>query len=151
MDIRAVYHFVLASFCFMGILSGPHRRSRHPACYYPNYPAPFFTVDVSVIFKVSHPLGPVFRLDAAGFCPFVCRVELAIPLQCPQFFESNFSNRPIQGKAVYAETTILGVGSWRPKAIKESIFKGCAIEKCGDFGFAPNRKNIQAGSSETKT
>ena len=39
-----------------------------------------------VVLKASHPLRPVRRLDEAGFGPRPCRVELAMPFQCPQLF-----------------------------------------------------------------
>lgn len=56
-----------------------------------------------IIFKASHPLGPVFRLDAAALGPDVCRVvERAMPFQCPQFLKSDLPDRTaIHEEGVY--------------------------------------------------
>ena len=54
-----------------------------------------------IVLEVSHPLGPVFGLGVAGSGPGACRVELAMPLQPPQFFETYFSQRRIQKKTVH--------------------------------------------------
>jgi hypothetical protein len=56
---------------------------------------------LSVVLKPSHPLGPILRLDAAGFGPTAGRVKISVPFQCPEFFEPDPSYRPIQEKAVY--------------------------------------------------
>ena len=59
-----------------------------------------------IIFKASHPLGPVFRLDAAALGPDVCRVvELEIPLLCPHFLKSDLPDRTaIHKKSIYVPT-----------------------------------------------
>lgn len=69
---------------------------------------------VLIVLEVSHPLGPVFRLGAAGFGPEACRVELAMPPQCPQFFKTYFPHRRIHKEthhvpivSIHAETTYL--------------------------------------------
>jgi hypothetical protein len=49
----------------------------------------------SVVLETPHPSRPVGWLDVAGFGPGACRVELAMPLQCPQLFEADFWGRPI--------------------------------------------------------
>lgn len=55
----------------------------------------------SVIRILSHPFRPVFRPHAAGSGPAVGCVELAVPLQRPQFLKSNLSHRPVHKKPVY--------------------------------------------------
>ena len=46
-----------------------------------------------IVFEISHPLRPVFRLGAPGFGPKSCRVEFAMPLQRPQLFKAYFPHR----------------------------------------------------------
>ena len=41
------------------------------------------SAELSVVFEMSHPLRPVFRLNAARFGPRTCGVILAMPLQRP--------------------------------------------------------------------
>lgn len=48
-----------------------------------------------IILEVSHPFRPIFGLRSADFGPGTCRVEILTPLQCPQLFESDLSDRPI--------------------------------------------------------
>ena len=38
---------------------------------------------LSVVLKLSHPLWPVIGLGTTGPGPGACRVELAVPFQCP--------------------------------------------------------------------
>ena len=39
----------------------------------------------SVILKPSHPLGPVLRLDTAGYSPGTGRVNVAVPLAVDKY------------------------------------------------------------------
>ncbi len=55
----------------------------------------------SIVFKAFHPSRPVFGHGAAGFGPESRPVEIAMPLQRPQFFKADFSDGEIQKKAVY--------------------------------------------------
>ena len=53
-----------------------------------------------IIFKASHPLGPVLRLDAAAPGPrIILVIERAVPLQGPQLLESDLPDRT----AIYEE------------------------------------------------
>ena len=58
-----------------------------------------------IVFEASHPLGPVAGLDLAGSGPDVCRVELPMPLQRPQFLEPDLPDRAaIHKKTIYVPT-----------------------------------------------
>lgn len=62
----------------------------------------FFSVAVIflVVFKASHPLRPVARLNTAGNGPGSMDVVVAMPIQRPQFLEIDFPDGPIQEGAV---------------------------------------------------
>jgi hypothetical protein len=60
----------------------------------------FFVRECLVIFKVSHPIGPV-GLDASSPCPWASGVKVGVPLQGPQSFKADFSDREIHKKDVY--------------------------------------------------
>lgn len=54
-----------------------------------------------VLFKLSHPLGPIVELNTAGFGPGAVYVEPAMPLELPQLLKTNSSDGPIHEKLVY--------------------------------------------------
>lgn len=49
----------------------------------------------AVVFELSHPLGPVSGLDAAGDGPGAGRVEEPVPFQSPQFLHAHLAGRAI--------------------------------------------------------
>jgi len=59
------------------------------------------SVIFSVVFEVSHPGGPISRLNAAGCGPGAGLVIYAMPLECPQLLESGLSDGPIQKSHAY--------------------------------------------------
>jgi hypothetical protein len=73
----------------------------------------------SVVLKVSHPFGPVFRLYTAGPGPGACCLERTMPLKCPHLLNSHLSDRPIHKKviciplmSVEAEALYSNVNPW---------------------------------------
>ena len=49
----------------------------------------------SVVLELSHPLGPVARLDAPGPGPKTGRIVLAVPLKRPQLFDPHGPDGPV--------------------------------------------------------
>ena len=56
---------------------------------------------LSVVLEIPHPLGPVFRLDAAGSGPAIGRVVAAVPFERPEFLQADLSDGPVHEKTVY--------------------------------------------------
>ena len=63
----------------------------------------------SVVFKPSHPLRPVAWLDKTGCSPDTCCVEVAMPLQRPQFFKTDLSDGGIHKGAVHKSVVSVDV------------------------------------------
>ncbi len=63
----------------------------------------FFCVAVIflVLFKFSHPLGPIAELNTASFGPGAVYVEPAMPLELPQLLKTNSSDGPIHEDTVH--------------------------------------------------
>ena len=61
----------------------------------------FFVRGALVVFKVSHPIGPVGGQYAAGGCPWASDVKVGVPLQGPQSFKADLSDREVHKQDVY--------------------------------------------------
>lgn len=85
---------------------------------------------LSVVFEMSHPFGPIFRLHAAGLGPGTGGVELAMPLQGPQFLEADLSRGPIHEETVYR--AIMPVDT---DVVRSSVREGVII--WWRFGLVP--------------
>lgn len=77
----------------------------------------------SVVLEMPHPFGPIFRLHAAGLGPTIRRVELAMPLQGPQFLESDLPNRPIQEQAVYATIVAVDAHGFHEQSVSIVVWR----------------------------
>jgi len=99
-------------------------------------------------------MGPIFGKDAAGFGPGVCSVELKVPLERPQLFGPDFSDRPIQEKAVYmlavpvhakgphGHSRVDPAPTWRRENSYGATIRHCTVEKHGDVGPAPKQEKV---------
>ena len=106
----------------------------------------------SLLLKIPHPDWPVRLLDAAGSRPGAGGLERLVPLQRPQFLESDLSDRPVQEQSidmrvmpVYAEGAPAAgfsmVHGGAP-AMPESLARVCGIEQRGDVSPASEREYV---------
>ena len=56
---------------------------------------------MSVVSHGFHPIRPVVLLDTAGHGPGTMNVIVLMPFECPQLFEIDFPDRPIQESTIY--------------------------------------------------
>ena len=54
-----------------------------------------------IVLETPHPLGPGIASHTALLGPWARRIVLAMPLECPEFFEPDPTNRPVQEHDVH--------------------------------------------------
>ena len=120
---------------------------------------PLQSSTISIILTSSHPLRPVLWSDAAGVRPGPGAIELRVPVQRPQFLETNLPHGPIKKKtvdmsivAIHAE--ILNAheenafsGWWWPLRVKRIRPRRHRIQQDGNVGAPPQRQHVQIKAS----